>query len=191
MPEQLDLPGLKGGGMIRIAGGGGGGGGGSFSPTYGGSGSVSVGGMGAPAGGGKVSTSQGYTSVPPGAFVKRETPYGRGNTSSGPGDVFAGTAPSPQVSAAQNALKRMGKEPGLDDKGYQAAPEAPQAVQVNQSTSQDLSLPDDEMNSSSSNKKRSNSQGSRILQRTVGRVGNRMINSINAMPIPIRFPGGR
>lgn len=191
MPEQLDLPGLKGGGMIRIAGGGGGGG--SFSSTYGGSGggSVSVGGMGAPAGGGKVSTSQGYTSVPPGAFVKRETPYGRGNTSSGPGDVFAGTAPSPQVSAAQNALKRMGKEPGLDDKGYQAAPEAPQAVQVNQSTSQDLSLPDDEMNSSSSNKKRSNSQGSRILQRTVGRVGNRMINSINAMPIPIRFPGGR
>jgi len=194
MPDQLDLPGLRGGGMLRSSGGGGGGGGGSFSSSYGGSGGGSVS-VGAPAAGmGEVTRSQGYTSVPPGAFVQKKTPYGRGNSTGagGGGDVYASGdgGGAPRSSAAQNALRKMGKEPSLNDKGYAAQPEAPTAMQVNQAATQDLSLPDDEMQSASSNK-RTNSQGNKIFNRTVGRIGNRMINSINAMPLPIKMPGGR
>lgn len=167
-------------------------GGGKFSSSYGGvgggGGSVQIGG-GTPAGAGEVRQSQGYTTTAPGAFVQRKTPYGKANNGGG-GDVYAsgdGAAPA-RSSAAQDALRRLGKEPGLDDKGRTAAPEAPSAVQVNQATSQDLSLPDDEMQMRG---RKSSSQGNKIFNRTIGRMGNRMLNQINSMPLPIKMPTGR
>lgn len=188
MPDQLDLPGIRGGSIMRGAPSMGGG---NFSSSYGGvgggGGSVQIGG-GMPAGAGEVRQSQGYTTTAPGAFVQRKTPYGRANNGGG-GDVYAsgdGAAPV-RSSAAQDALRRLGKEPSLDDKGRTAAPEAPSAVQVNQATSQDLSLPDDEMQLSG---RKSSSQGSKIFNRTIGRMGNRMLNQINSMPLPIKMPTG-
>lgn len=192
MPDGLDLPGLRGGSTFRGSGGGMGGGGGNFSSSYGGGGggggSVQLG----QPGGISVSKSQGYTSVTPGAFVQKKTPYGNGNNSGGGGDYYS-SGPAARRSSggsgAESELRRLGKEPSLSDKGYAAAPETPTAVQVNQATSQDLSLPDDEMQYAGKN--RSQSQGSKIFNRTVGRMGSRMLNSINSMPLPIKMPGGR
>jgi len=144
MPDQLDLPGIRGGSIMRGAPSMGGG---KFSSSYGG-----VGG-----GGGHV-------------------------------QIGGGTAAPAREAGHQDALRRLGKEPGLDDKGRTAAPEAPSAVQVNQATSQDLSLPDDEMQMRG---RKSSSQGNKIFNRTIGRMGNRMLNQINSMPLPIKMPTGR
>ncbi len=156
----------------------------SYGGVGGGGGSVQIGG-GTPAGAGEVRQSQGYTTTAPGAFVPRKTPYGKANNGGG-GDVYAsgdGAAPA-RSSAAQDALRRLGKEPGLDDKGRTAAPEAPSAVQVNQATSQDLSLPDDEMQMRG---RKSSSQGNKIFNRTIGRMGNRMLNQIVRVDQDRRF----
>lgn len=195
VPDNLDLPGLRGSSLMRpgaMGGGGGYGGGGSFSPSYGG---VQVGGPGGNRGI-EVRSSQGYVGVTPGAFVQKKTPYGASANNSGPtrggngggGDVYSSGdgAPARRNSAAMSELQRLGKEPSLDDKGRSAAPEAPEAVQINQSSTQDLSLPDDEYQTSG---KKSQSQAGKIFSRTAGRMGNRLINGINCMPLPIKMPG--
>lgn len=87
------------------------------------------------------------------------------------------------------ALKKMGKEPKLNDRVYGAessAPEAPVPVQINQASTQDLSLPDDDFEY-----RRPPSKAGRYMRRTFKRIGNRARSSINQMPIPMRIPGGR
>lgn len=83
------------------------------------------------------------------------------------------------------ALKGMGREPKLDDRVYGntgSAPEAPTPVQINQASTQDLSLPDDDFKH-----RKPQSAGGRFLKRTVKRVGNRMGNMMNSMPVPTNF----
>ena len=193
LPESLDLPGLRGssgftssrGGMS--VGGGGGGGGASFSSSY--QGSAPGLGNGSAAGGPPMVThsSGGYNNVAPGAFVPKKTPYGPASTSmpAGGGDVYSsGDGAGAPQSDAQRAMNRLGPEPRLNNKPG-GAPEAPAAVQVNQGSSQDLSLPDDEYKQSSSRK--STSQAGKILTRTMRRAGQSIVQPLNNLPMP-RFP---
>ncbi len=195
LPESLDLPGIRGGssGFTRSPAGGyggGGGGGGGFSSSYQGSApGLGGGGNAAP----EVRSSQGYNSVQPGAFVKKKTPYGATNNNppgsfggGGGGDVYSsgdGAAPAP-MSEAQRQLSGMGREPSLSNKSS-SAPEAPAAVQINQATTQDLSLPDDEYKQTKGNK--STSQAGKMVQRMARRAGRSMLQPLNNMPMP-RFP---
>ncbi len=69
-----------------------------------------------------------------------------------------GGAPNPG-----GALKSLGREPKLNDRDDgTAAPEAPQPVVINQSTTQDLSLPEDDFSGSSA--KRPSKMGRKMKQ---------------------------
>lgn len=193
LPESLDLPGLRGGSSGFAGGSRGGGGGGSggmgganFSSSY--QGSAPGMGGGAPA---KVESHQGYNTHEPGAFVKKKTPYGNANnsnTTGGGGDVYSsGDGSGAPMSEDQRRLRGLGREPGLN-KGASAAPEAPQAVQVNQATTQDLSLPDDD--NPNNNKRRSGSQSGKYVKNRLKQATRQMLRPLNSMPLP-RMPLGR
>ncbi|MBP9092416.1 hypothetical protein KBI23_15420 [bacterium] len=191
LPESLDLPGIRGGssGFTRSPAGGygGGGGGGGFSSSYQGSApGMGGGGNAAP----EVRSSQGYNSVQPGAFVKKKTPYGAANNNppgsfKGGGDVYSSGDGAAPMSEAQRQMSGMGREPGLSNKSA-SAPEAPAAVQINQATTQDLSLPDDEYKQSKGGNK-STSQAGKMVQRMARRAGRSILQPLNSMPMP-RFP---
>ena len=138
---------------------------------------------------------QHYGHIQPGAFVTGSS------TGSSPGyykakspqpkeDTFgakdAGGGGGPNLG---KALKKMGKEPKLNDRVYgseSAAPDAPVPVQINQASTQDLSLPDDDFEY-----RRPPSKTGRYMKRQLKRVGNRARSTFNSMPVPMRIPGGR
>jgi hypothetical protein len=88
------------------------------------------------------------------------------------------------MSEAQRQLSGMGREPSLSNKSS-SAPEAPAAVQINQATTQDLSLPDDEYKQTRGNK--STSQAGRMVKGMARRAGRGILQPLNNMPMP-RFP---
>lgn len=181
LPDKLDLPvasswagGATGGGMRPSYGGAnapgmsGGGGGGSAPPAYEGS-------------------HQHYNHYTPGSFgqsashgyYKATTPAApNSDVYSGGGGGAPGMAGGGAPSDAERQLMRMGKEPKLNPKAdQQASPEAPAPVVINQATSQDLSLPEDDF--SYDRQQRANSAGRRI-KRSVGRTLLRPINSVGS-----------
>ena len=127
---------------------------------------------------------QGYGNFAPGYF-KQGTKTGKGAEMYASGDGAAksggggGGAGGP--SSSQKQLNRMGKEPALDKNSADAAPEAPQAVQINQATTQDLSLPDDE--SQNSGGRKSQSQAGRMVKQFGRRAGQQMMRPLYSMPI--------
>lgn len=181
LPERLDLPIAMGswGGA-----GGGGGSGGSWNGPQGGGGGGSAD-DGPPR---MLKKSQGYAQFEPGAFIpkeKKKSGYYKCNEvapphkpvsdqimtggAGGGGVPGLGGAPSPA-----GALKALGREPKLNDReDATAAPEAPQPVVINQSTTQDLSLPEDDFSGSSA--KRPSKIGRKMKQ-----VGRRVVSPINS-----------
>ncbi len=181
LPERLELPiamGSWGG-----AGGGGGGGGSWNGPSGGGGGEDN----GPPR---MLKKSQGYAQYEPGAFIpkgKKSSYYkcnevaaphkpvsdqimtGPGAGGGGGGVPGLGGPPSPA-----GALKSLGREPKLNDRDDGAvAPDAPQPVVINQSTTQDLSLPEDDFSGSSA--KRPSKAGRKMKQ-----IGRRIVSPINS-----------
>ncbi|MBX9674683.1 MAG: hypothetical protein K2X70_14645 [Candidatus Obscuribacterales bacterium] len=174
LPDRLDLPGMiastSGASSSRPGGGG-------FSSTYGGGSSGIT--IGSPTGGPiQIESKQGYQRVAPGAFAPPRT-FGKKQDASSSGDVYS-SGDGSAMSDTQRQLKQLGREPGLA-KTEAAAPEAPQAVQVNQSSTQDLSLPDDEYKNRGS--ARSQSQAGKVLKNVTRRAGSRMMNQIYRMPM--------
>ncbi|MBS1954917.1 MAG: hypothetical protein JST89_12065 [Cyanobacteria bacterium SZAS-4] len=179
LPDRLDLPvqsSWAGGGG---RGGWGGGGGGN---SYGGASAPGMSGGGSS--GPQFSGShQHYNHYEPGSFgqsashgyYKANTPPPPGSdyyaSGSGGGPGTGGAAPS----EAEMALRRMGKEPKLNNKNDVAGtPEAPQPVVVNQATTQDLSLPEDDF--AYQKPGQNNTMGKR-LGRSVKRAVLRPLNS--------------
>ncbi|MDZ4836174.1 MAG: hypothetical protein SGJ27_20545, partial [Candidatus Melainabacteria bacterium] len=139
-------------------------------------------------GGGEVSSfHQNYGHATPGSFApeKKGVGYykcGEAASKSKPvafEESFGSDAANqpPAYSGASPAdLKKLGREPKLDDRknGGDSQPEAPMPVQINQAATQDLSLPDDEFKS-----RRPPSKGGKIVGRMGKRVGavvNRGLN---------------
>lgn len=175
LPDRLDLPGMiassSGASSSRPGGGG-------FSSTYGGGSSGIT--IGSPSGGPiKVETHQNYQHVTPGAFAPPRTFGKKQDSSASGGDVYS-SGDGSAMTDSQRQLKQLGREPGLA-KTEAAAPEAPQAVQVNQSSTQDLSLPDDEFQNRGAT--RSQSQAGKVLKNVTRRAGSRMMNQIYRMPM--------
>jgi hypothetical protein len=191
LPDRLDLPvasnwarGGSGGGY----GGGGGAYGGASAPGMPGGGNL---GPPIPQG-----VHQHYQHFSPGAFMppqaqggggaaeqqapagshgyyKARTPeYFNANTNGGgavPG--MGGGGPSD----AERALRSMGKEPKLSDRNDNSqAPDAPAPVVINQATTQDLSLPEDEFSYRPNNRP---GTGSRVLKQ----AGRRMLAPLNSV----------
>jgi hypothetical protein len=95
------------------------------------------------------------------------------------GDNFNSGGPgAPRYRGASSGdLKKLGRAPGLDPKQDAAtAPEAPQAAVVTQSTTQDLSLPDDEFVSRYGLQDTAGKRFGKAMGRTAGQVGKRVIN---------------
>lgn len=216
LPDRLDIPsggialGGTGGGFSASYGGGGGGGGGGGAPGMGGSGGPGGGG-GAPA---QPTFHQHYGHVPPGAFV--QPPQGGGGGGGGGsspstaggsgyykcreappiskpitnGDMFStggGDGAPAFNSGAANALRKMGKEPKLNDRqaeGGTIAPDVPTPVQINQASTQDLSLPEDEFQVQQPKKNGVGSKFGKQIGRQVGRNVNRMMQQMNSLPMP-------
>lgn len=193
IPEQLDVIGVRpsGGAMPLIGGGGGGGmggGGENYSSSYQGS---------APGLGGNNSSqphaAQGYTTFTPGAFVPKKSVYGGGNnsgpTGKGSTEFYSsgdGAGKKPAMSAGDAQMRAMGNEPALG-KGSGGAPEAPQAVEINQPTTQDLSLPDDQ--TEARNQTRSNSQSGRMVKQMGRQMQRQVTRSLyRGMSSFVRFP---
>jgi len=181
LPDSLDLPGLRGASFMSAGGQSGGGG-----RSYGGGGGGPVTAPRAPENHG------GYHTYEPGAF-KSGNKTGKGaemysshdGASTGGGSSGGGGGGS----SSSGALRGLGKEPKLDEKGTgDAAPEAPQAVQINQATTQDLSLPDDQANGGT--KRKSQSQLSRGFKRMGQRMGRQITRPLYSMPIRMPSMGG-
>lgn len=179
LPERLELPIAMGSwGGAGSSGGGGGGGSWSADPQGGGASDDGPPRM--------LSKKQGYGHFEPGAFIPKnhKSGYYKCNevtpphkqvsdqimTGNGGGAVPGlGGPPSPA-----GALKSLGKEPKLNDReDGAAAPDAPQPVVINQSTTQDLSLPEDDFSGSSA--KRPSKVGRKMKQ-----VGRRVVSPINS-----------
>jgi hypothetical protein len=157
-----------------------GGGGGGGMPSGGG------GGGSAPAAG-DMSFHQNYGHAAPGAYAEKKTGVGYykcGEAAAQSKPVAfeesfgsdAANKPPAYAGASPADLKKLGREPKLDDRknGGDSQPEAPMPVQINQAATQDLSLPDDEFKS-----RRPPSKGGKVLGRVGRRVGmtaNRMVN---------------
>lgn len=176
LPDRLELP-------ISMGSWGGaspGGGGGSWNGPSGGGGGAS---NGPPQMTGK---KQGYQHYEAGAFIKeKKSNYYKCNevapphkqavsdqimTGGGEGGVPGLGAPP----NASGAIRSLGREPKLNDKeDGSSAPEAPQPVVINQSTTQDLSLPEDDFSGSSAKRP------SR-LNRKMKQVGRRVVSPINS-----------
>ena len=182
LPDSLDLPGLRGASFSAAGGSGGGGGRGG----YGGGDGPAAPGMGhrAPENHG------GYHTYEPGAFKSgNKTGKGAEMYSSHDGVSTGGSSGGSKGPSAAGALRGLGREPKLDDKGSpDAAPDAPQAVQINQATTQDLSLPDDQANSGT--KRKSQSQLSRGFKRMGQRMGRQITRPLYSMPIRMPSMGG-
>lgn len=74
-------------------------------------------------------------------------------------------APAGGGSPAQQALRELGKEPKLNSRADQGiVPEAPVPVSIKQSTTQDLSLPDDEFSTKNSTPKQPSPTGQMFKQ---------------------------
>lgn len=101
------------------------------------------------------------------------------------GAVGASMGGGPSPGGLNKALKKLGREPKLNDRVYGhtgAAPEAPTPVQINQASTQDLSLPDDDFQY-----RKPPSRGGRYAKRIFKRMGNRALNTMNSMPVPMKF----
>ncbi|MBS2007786.1 MAG: hypothetical protein JST01_12140 [Cyanobacteria bacterium SZAS TMP-1] len=187
LPDSLDLPGLRGASFGSAGMGGSRGGG--YGGGYGNGGSAP--GMGGP---GIPENHSGYHQYQPGAF-KQGNKTGKGaelySSHDGASSPPSGGGGGGGYSNAQGQLSRMGKEPTLSDRGNpDAAPEAPQAVQVNQATTQDLSLPDDQQNGG--NKRKSQSQAGRTLKRMGRQMTRQITRPLYSMPIRMpNFSGGK
>ena len=180
LPERLDLPvqsswaGGSAGGNRWGAGGGGQSYGGASAPG------MSGGGSSGPA---YTGTHQHYNHYDPGSFGQSASHgYYKANTPPPPNsDYYAsgapgtGGAPGAPPSDAERALRGLGREPKLNPKAdVNGAPEAPQPVVVNQATTQDLSLPEDDF---AYQKPQTNNSAGKRLGRSVKRAILRPINS--------------
>lgn len=168
LPDRLDIP----SGGIALGGTGGG-----FSASYGG------GGGGGGGGGSSPSTAGGS-----GYYKCREAPpISKPITN---GDMFStggGDGAPAFNSGAANALRKMGKEPKLNDRqaeGGTIAPDVPTPVQINQASTQDLSLPEDEFQVQQPKKNGVGSKFGKQIGRQVGRNVNRMMQQMNSLPMP-------
>jgi len=179
LPERLDLPIAMG-----SWGGAGGGGGGGGSWSGGGSSGGGGGNDGPPR---MLKKSQGYQQYEAGAFIPKnhKSGYYKCNevapphkkvsdqimTGGGEGGGVPGLGGPPNPAGA---LKSLGKEPKLNDRDDGTmAPDAPQPVVINQSTTQDLSLPEDDFSGSSA--KRPSRAGRKMKQ-----IGRRVVAPINS-----------
>lgn len=107
--------------------------------------------MGGGGGGGYQGGGGGYSNAPQksGYRVGTPPPIGRNNdtfaVSNGGTGKGATAAPTPSYAGGSGRdIKALGKAPELEGEASAGAPEAPSPVLVNQSRSQDLSLPDDD-----------------------------------------------
>ncbi len=182
LPERLDLPvqsswaGGAGGGY-RGGGGGGGSYGGAAPPG------MNSGGNGSPQATG---SHQHYSHFEPGSFGQSASHgYYKANTppppNSAPSDFYAssgGGAPGMGPSDAERALRGLGKEPKLNSKlDTNPTPDAPQPVVVNQATTQDLSLPEDDF---AYQRPQTNNTTGKRLGRSVKRALLRPVNSVGS-----------
>jgi hypothetical protein len=126
----------------------------------------------------KGTTWENYRQIPAGAFIPssdRHHSYTRS-------EQFAAGGARP-ISADPNvgALRRLGPEPKLHDSNDQPqAPSAPQVMTVQQATTQDLSLPEDEFQQKQTPSRNSGSNVARrvnqmVIQRGFG-LGQQLIN---------------
>lgn len=179
LPERLELPIAMG----SWGGAGGGGGGGSWNGPMGATGGSAS--DGPPR---MLKKSQGYAQYEPGAFIpkeKKKSGYYKCNEVAPPhkqvsdqimtGGAGGGMPPGMGgPPSAAGALKALGREPKLNDReDGTTAPEAPQPVVINQSTTQDLSLPEDDFSGSSA--KRPSKVGRKMKQ-----IGRRVVSPINS-----------
>jgi hypothetical protein len=187
LPDSLDLPNLSmraptggyGGGSSGASGGGAGGGGGAVQVT--------------PTG-----VHQHYSHYDAGAFIPQQERHNTGYKCLPAGPVGGGpakpdyynansqpAAPDPSQpqynNAAEQQLKSMGKAPKLRPDGF-AQPTAPEAVTVNQATTQDLSLPEDETASGQQvNKKNKTNRFAQRAGQAVTRPIFQMMNQSSSM----------
>ena len=161
-PNEEAVPGSRGGGGGGGSSGGGGGGGGSAEPINNG-------------------PSRGYYKCGSAAPIMREVKAAPSSAGGGGGETFSSNSdgtPAPKYKGASSSdLKALGRAPKLDDaQDKQAPPEAPQAAIVNQSTTQDLSLPDDEFVSRYGLKDSAGKRMGKYMGRQVTRTIQRGIN---------------
>ncbi|MGH9552696.1 MAG: hypothetical protein ACRD3W_25175, partial [Terriglobales bacterium] len=193
LPDRLDLP------VSLSWGAGGAGGGGGYGGMGGGGmgmgGGMAGGGASAMSAGGPTGVHEHYVHYDAGAFIPPQA-HGGGGGGGGmqqqqqrsPGyykcqtpEQFSSNAGGPAQGpvagqAAMNGIRALGKEPKLDAKADSVgSPDAPTPVVVNQATTQDLSLPEDEFQF-----KRPPKQNS--LGRNFSRMGNQMTNRAFQMP---------
>lgn len=180
---------LKPGAYMDRGGGGGGGdasgggGGGGDEAVPGASEGSAIGGMGAgPRVHNNATGGVGYykARTPPPPTVERPGAISGGSGS----DTFnANTAVAPRYRGASSRdLKALGKAPDLDGKqDAVGAPEAPQAAIVTQSTTQDLSLPDDEFVSRYGLQDTKGKKFGRFVGKTVTRATNRAVNRATSL----------
>jgi len=168
LPDRLELP-----VSVGWAPGGGSGGGGGHG---------SGGGSGGPPQ--PVGMHQHYGHYDAGAFMQQQhksgyykcttpeqfnvNPAGGGGAAGAKADG-GGSGPSPEQVAAARGLRALGQEPKLDGEADNAASTAPpQAVSINQATTQDLSLPEDDF------QRKATPMQSTSAPSTVGRITRRI-----------------
>jgi hypothetical protein len=159
LPDRLDLPLASSGGSSWNASRGYSAGGGGAAPG------MSSG--GAP----NATFHQHYGHVPPGAYLKNQSGGSSGyyRARSPGGDFY--NAGSASGSDAERQLRSLGREPRINAE-QAAAPEAPTPVVVSQSTTQDLSLPDDEFTTRQLNRKSGTGKAiGRAIRRPLNRFG--------------------
>lgn len=110
-------------------------------------------------------------------YYKARTPggdYYNANTGGDPG-----MSPPKYTGASAKDLKNLGREPKLNDRDEQngGSPEAPQPVTVNQATTQDLSLPEDEFTYRANQPNRTG----KAITRGVTRMIKAPLNSVGGM----------
>ena len=168
---------------------GGGGGGGEGPPPDAGSGGDGGGGSGG--GGGYQGSApvqrSGYrVGTPPPIPGRNSDTFAVSNGGTGKGataaPTYAGSAPG-YGGASSRDIKALGKAPELEGEASAGAPEAPSPVLVNQSRSQDLSLPDDDFVSNNFK----DDKGKRFMK-NVGRRGKQFGRQmLRSTGVPIGF----
>jgi hypothetical protein len=164
LPDRADLPGAGSGWNASASRGGGGGGGGGNWAGPGGGGGDSPGGPGGLDTRIEKKSYNGYRHAEAGAYAPQEPTrhYRSSNTAS---DTYAAGGGGGGGGASANPTASLGKEPSLNaraDAGMVA--ETPAPVVVKQATTQDLSLPDDEFSGTSTQQKKNQSGGNRMLK---------------------------
>jgi len=190
LPDSLDLPNLSMRAPMGGYGAGSAGSAGSAGGSGGGGGGVSI----QPTG-----VHQHYSHYDANAFIPQQEKHNSGYKCLPAGPVGGSatksdyynantngqSAPDPSQpqynSAAEQQLKSMGKAPKLRPDGF-AQQAAPEAVTVNQATTQDLSLPEDEQTSGQQvNKKGKGSQFAQRAGQMITRPVYQMMNSTSGM----------